>query len=81
MDSDRTNGRRMDAADQEQPSSSSSATDRWRGDDGTGGSRDIAERAYGRFEARGFEHGHDVEDWLEAERELSETQRGTGDDE
>jgi hypothetical protein len=30
---------------------------------------DIAQRAYRRYEARGYEDGHDVEDWLEAERE------------
>ena len=30
----------------------------------------IATRAYERFLARGCEHGHDVEDWLAAEREL-----------
>ena len=30
---------------------------------------DIARRAYLRFEARGQEHGHDQEDWFEAERE------------
>ena len=31
---------------------------------------DIAQRAYRRFEERGYEHGHDMEDWLEAEREM-----------
>ena len=31
---------------------------------------DIAERAYALYLARGAEHGHDVEDWLQAEREL-----------
>jgi DUF2934 family protein len=31
---------------------------------------DIAARAYDRFRARGDEHGHDLDDWLEAEREL-----------
>jgi DUF2934 family protein len=30
----------------------------------------ISRRAYSLFEARGSEHGHDVEDWLMAEREL-----------
>ena len=30
----------------------------------------IACRAYERFLARGGSHGHDVEDWLAAEREL-----------
>ena len=31
----------------------------------------IAKRAYELFVARGGEHGHDQEDWLQAERELS----------
>ena len=31
---------------------------------------DVASRAYDRYLARGCEPGHDVEDWLEAEREL-----------
>ena len=30
----------------------------------------IAIRAYYLFEARGFEHGHDLDDWLQAESEL-----------
>ena len=30
----------------------------------------IARRAYALFQARGGDHGNDVEDWLEAEREL-----------
>ena len=32
----------------------------------------VARLAYARFEARGRTHGHDVEDWLSAERELAE---------
>jgi hypothetical protein len=31
----------------------------------------IAEAAYLRAERRGFEHGHDVEDWLAAEAEVN----------
>jgi hypothetical protein len=31
---------------------------------------DIAHRAYDLFLARGCEHGHDVDDWLQAERQL-----------
>jgi hypothetical protein len=31
----------------------------------------IAGRAYELFEARGGQHGHDLEDWLTAERELT----------
>jgi hypothetical protein len=34
----------------------------------------IARRAYERFEQRGREHGRDLEDWLEAERELGSRQ-------
>jgi hypothetical protein len=30
----------------------------------------ISDRAYRLFQARGCEHGHDVEDWLVAEAEL-----------
>jgi hypothetical protein len=31
---------------------------------------DVARRAYQLYERRGGEHGHDVDDWLQAEREL-----------
>jgi hypothetical protein len=31
----------------------------------------VAHRAYELFLARGGQHGHDVEDWLAAERELA----------
>jgi hypothetical protein len=31
---------------------------------------EIARRAYERYEERGREHGHDLDDWLEAERDL-----------
>ncbi len=34
---------------------------------------DIAARAFMLFLERGAEHGRDMEDWLQAERELSET--------
>src|SRR5579864_3090343 len=42
--------------------------------------RDIARRAYELFEKRGREHGHDLDDWLQAERELDRTpsQRKSG---
>lgn len=33
----------------------------------------IARRAYEVYLARGGEHGHDLEDWLQAERELRNT--------
>jgi hypothetical protein len=38
---------------------------------------DIARRAYDLYCARGCEHGHDVEDWLQAERELNESAHST----
>jgi hypothetical protein len=34
------------------------------------GENEIAQRAFELFCERGFQHGHDVEDWLRAEREL-----------
>ena len=34
--------------------------------------RRVAEAAYYRAERRGFESGHEEEDWLEAEREIDE---------
>ena len=33
---------------------------------------EIAQRAYALYEARGREDGHDLDDWVEAERELFE---------
>lgn len=41
----------------------------------TNGHDEIARRAYDLFERRGRQHGRDLEDWLQAEREL----RGMGD--
>jgi hypothetical protein len=32
-------------------------------------------RAYELFESRGYEHGRDVDDWLEAEAELRQAQQ------
>jgi hypothetical protein len=32
---------------------------------------DVARRAYDLFVSRGEQHGHDLEDWLEAERQLA----------
>jgi hypothetical protein len=38
--------------------------------------RRIAERAFERYEARGYVNGHDLDDWLEAEQEVvAEMQR------
>ena len=34
----------------------------------------VAALAYRRYEQRGYEHGRDMDDWLEAERELREGQ-------
>jgi hypothetical protein len=30
----------------------------------------IRQRAYQRFEQRGWQHGHDLEDWIQAEAEI-----------
>jgi hypothetical protein len=38
---------------------------------------EVARRAYDLFLARGCEHGHDRDDWLQAERELRGTPQGT----
>ena len=43
----------------------------------------VAQRAYERYEARGRQDGNDMEDWLEAERELRQagtSSRNTGSD-
>ena len=34
----------------------------------------VARRAHQRFEERGYEHGRDMDDWYEAERELRGSQ-------
>jgi Protein of unknown function (DUF2934) len=39
-------------------------------------SDEIARLAYCLYEARGRRDGHDVDDWLEAERELADSFRG-----
>ena len=36
---------------------------------------EIAAEAYRIYSGRGGEHGHDLEDWLEAERRVSEVRR------
>ena len=41
------------------------------------GNEDIAQVAYELFQRRGGVHGHDQEDWLEAERIVRERQRST----
>ena len=33
----------------------------------------IAQKAYGLFEQRGFVHGYDLQDWLEAEKQVIES--------
>jgi Protein of unknown function (DUF2934) len=39
--------------------------------------REIAVRAYELYEQRGREHGRDLDDWLQAERELRHALRST----
>lgn len=41
----------------------------------------IAQRAYALYVARGCEDGHDVEDWLNAERELQEANKASSPEE
>ena len=38
---------------------------------------EVARRAYDLYLARGCEHGHDLDDWLQAEHDLRETRRST----
>ena len=38
----------------------------------------ISEAAYYRAEARGFESGHELEDWIEAERQVVRTDHPAG---
>jgi hypothetical protein len=38
---------------------------------------EIARRAYDLYLARGCEHGHDLDDWLQAERELQDARSST----
>ena len=40
---------------------------------------EIARRAYEIFQARGADQGRELEDWLQAEREISERRRQTAD--
>ena len=35
----------------------------------------VRERAHQLFEQRGFEHGHDLDDWLQAEAEVASKKR------
>ncbi len=39
--------------------------------------RDIARRAYELYDKRGREHGHDLDDWLQAEREMQDALSST----
>ena len=41
----------------------------------------IRKRAYELFEQRGYENGHDVDDWLQAETELTEKKPTSSEDE
>jgi hypothetical protein len=62
------------SASQSQQQSTSSRSDAdVRSADSLGSESEIARRAYRRFEERGYEHGRDVDDWLEAEREVRQT--------
>ena len=64
-----TDKRRTDARSEEQVPSDRSRTEN-PNIQGSFDEGEIARRAYRRFEERGYEHGRDMDDWLEAEREL-----------
>ena len=49
--------------------------DSGRHETGTPTRDDVARRAYELFQARGGEPGHELENWLEAERELGQSSR------
>jgi hypothetical protein len=38
---------------------------------------EIAHRAYERYEERGRQHGHDVDDWLQAESDVRQRQQAS----
>lgn len=40
---------------------------------------DVARRAYDLYQSRGEDHGRDLDDWYEAERQLSEAADGGAD--
>lgn len=49
------------------------------GQSATAGTGNVARRAYELYLARGCEHGHDFDDWLQAERELRGTSKSAAD--
>jgi hypothetical protein len=69
-------GARRDTHTAEQPTGTSQTSDVVNSDPlgkNSGADESVAQRAYRRFEERGGEHGRDLDDWLEAERELGRT--------
>ena len=71
MPSDNADDRSRDASDGERVTLPPTDTTTTPGDD-------IAARAYELYQSRGGEHGRDWEDWLEAERQLSQRKNGPG---
>jgi len=74
-------GARIEAGVKRQADSRQQSTivaDRGTSNDGQGSPEDgISQRAYEIFCERGCEHGHDVDDWLQAERELKAPTSGS----
>jgi len=60
------------AQDRRQRTHANTSSERANDRPASGGEVEIRQRAYERFCERGGEHGRDLEDWLEAERELGE---------
>jgi len=64
------NSRKGQARDQSQPANDNARVSMPQDDSPRQDADLVAHRAYQRYEARGREDGHDMEDWLSAEREL-----------
>jgi hypothetical protein len=60
-----------------QPAKPRAARPQARSDQGSDVNRLIAEEAYYRAQQRGFEPGHELEDWIAAEKEVRRRMEGT----
>ena len=60
-----------------QPAKPRAASPQARNDQGEDLNKLIAEKAYYRAQQRGFEPGHELEDWIAAEKEVRRRMEGT----
>lgn len=75
---------RRERQDRSQPTNDTASSSRPQNDSPRQDADRLAQRAYQRYEERGREDGHDLEDWLSAEHELrggSTSERNTRRDE